>query len=324
MVRCSRFLPALLITFAYAWIIPVAILLRMHSAGWQWISNDFAFGFFMLLVFPFAVAVFSCAVDVNLLKRAITPPLTKITIPVAIFVIMLFMMPRMVYRDLRDVNCRNLAIHRVQQPYMYQDATKMKQLGQLHEQAFRSSDLQKASEAYRAKTCEGNNNDSTAMLVIFFICNFMNVGFGVTVFCYILLVSVEGQIGTTVCNHLVFVLAALAVWFPSRVYADWYINLGDLSWIPKYQAAAVISLLFIAGSVILALRMVEGTLYHRFALAAGGITAIGGAIAAIKYDLFKKIAATLEQYDPIFRVGFALIFVAFLYYTSSTIHQKTT
>jgi hypothetical protein len=135
------------------------------------------------------------------------------------------------------------------------------------------------------------------------------------------LVSVAGKVGTDVCNHLVFVLAA-AVWFPSRGYADWFINLGDFTWISTYQAAAVMLFLFTIGCIILALRMVEGTLYHRFVLPAGAISAILAAIAAFKPHWLSKTALTLEAYDPIYRIGLALIVVALLYYISSTIHQK--
>jgi hypothetical protein len=316
MLRCSRFLPALLTAFTYALVAPVSILVRMHSAGWRWIWNDSAFGFFMVVVFPFAVAVFSCVVDMALLKEAVTH-VSKLTIPVAIFLIMLAIMPRMVYLDLLD-------IHRSPQPYMYEDPNEMGKLNAFHEQAFKTSDLPHAATEYRTLSAAANKKFSPAMLVIFYFCNFINVGFGVAVFCYILLVSVAGKIGADVCNHLVFVLAALAVWFPSRAYADWFINLGNFSWISTYQAAAVIIILFVVGSIILALRMLEGSLYHRFVIPAGAISVIIGAIAALKPHWLTITALTLEGYDPIYRVGLALIIVALLYYISTTIHQKAT
>lgn len=315
MLRCSRFLPALVITFVYACIVPASILVRMHSAGWRWIWNDTAFGFFMVVVFPFAVAVFSCVIDTALLKAAITH-VSKLSIPAVIFLVMLAIMPRMVYLDLLDT-------HRVHQPYMYEDVNKMKQLNAFHEQAFKTNTLPKAAAEYRTHFGSGDMKLSPAMLVIFFTCNFINVGFGVAVFCYILLVSVAGRVGTDVCNHLVFVLAALSVWFPSRGYADWFINLDDFSWISTYQAAAVILVMFAVGSIILALRMVEGSLYHCFVLPAAAISGILGGIAALKPRWLALAALTLEGYDPIYRIGLALIIVALLSYISSTIHQKS-
>lgn len=323
MLRCSRFLPALLMAFAYALIVPLSILARLRSAGWRWIWNDTAFGFFMLVVFSFAVAVFSCVVDIELLKQSVRQ-VSKLTIPVALFVIMLAVMPRMVYLDLLDVHALKPEVHRLPQPYMYQDENKMRELNAFHEQAFKSSDLAKAAAEYHKLSAAGNTKPSSTMLAIFFACNFINVGFGVAVFCYILLVSVAGKVGAHVCNHLVFVLAAMAVWFPARAYADWFINLGDFSWISTYQAAAVIIVLFVVGSVILALRMVEGTLYHRFVIPAGAISAILAAIAAFEPPWLRIMAVTFVGYDPIYRIGLALIVVALLYYISSTIHQKPT
>jgi hypothetical protein len=321
MLRCSRFLPALIITFAYACIVPASILVRMHSAGWRWIWNDPAFGFFMVLVFPFAVAVFSCVVDTELLKRSVTH-FSTLTIPVILFGIMLLVMPRMVYLDLKDVHPLRSEVHRLPQPYMYLDAVKMMELNSFHEHAFATNDLAKAAAEYKVQSSAGNNKFSPTMLVFFFVCNFINVGFGVALFCYILLVSVAGKIGADVCNHLVFVLAAGAVWFPARAYADWFINLGDFSWISTYQAAAVMAVLFIVGSIILALRMVEGSLYHRFVLPAGAISAIVAVMAALKPHWLTRTALTLEAYDPIYRVGLGLIVVALLFDISSTIHQK--
>lgn len=322
MLRCTRFLPALLIAFAYALIAPLSILARMHSRGWRWIWNDTAFGFFMVVVFPFAVAVFSCVVDVDLLKQSVAR-VSKLTIPVAIFVVMIGVMPRMVYLDLKDVHALKPEVHRLPQPYMYRDAKKMMDLDAAHERAFLSSDLAKAAAEYKTLSSAASRDFSPAMFTIFFACNFINVAFGVALFCYILLVSVAGKVGSDACNHLVFVLAAAAVWFPARGYADWFINVGDFSWISTYQAAAVMLFLFTVGCILLALRMVEGTLYHRFVLPAGAITAVIGSLAAFKPHWLSKTALTFEGYDAIYRIGLALVVVALLFYISSTVHQKS-
>jgi hypothetical protein len=260
MLRCSRFLPALIIAFVYACVAPISILAKMHSAGWHWVWNDTVYGFFMLMVFPFAVAVFSCAVDVSLITRAVTN-LSKITVPVLIFAIMIALLPNGIHKDSLDP-------HRVSQPYMFRDASKIAELDAIHERAFASKDFGKETTAYRLAASD-TKALSQAMERVFFVCNFINVGFAIAVFCYILLVSIEGKIGADVCNHLIFVLVAMAVWFPCRAYADWYINLTDLSWLPNYAAAAVLGVLFIGAGVILALRMVEGSLYHRFAVPGG-------------------------------------------------------
>jgi hypothetical protein len=314
MLRCSRFLPALIIAFVYASIAPISILARMRGAGWHWIWNDTVFGFFMLLVFPFAVAVFSCVVDVSLLKRAITR-LSKLTVPVFIFCVMVAILPKGIHQDLVDT-------HRVNQPFMFRGTPKMAELDSVHERAFATRDFAKETAEYRALAAGDESKLSPIMVKIFFLCNFVNVGFAISVFCYILLVSVEGQIGADECNHLIFVLVAMSVWFPCRAYADWYINLTDMSWVSTYAGAAVLAILFIGAAVILALRMVEGSLYHRFAVPAAVISAVFGAIAALKPHWLSQAAAALEGFDPVFRFAFGTIIAALLYYISSSIHQR--
>lgn len=315
MLRCSRFVPALILSFAYACVVPVSILVRMHSAGLPWIWNDTAFGFFMLVVFPFAVAVYSCVVDGSLLKGSVTR-LSKLTVPVVIFVVALSVLPRGVYLDLIDT-------HRAKQPYMFRDASRMFALDSLHDQAFVSSKLSTVAQEYRKEATPKRGDLSPAMLTIIFACNFLNAGFGIAVFCYILLVSMQGPVGPEVCNHLVFVLATMSLWFPCRAYADWYTNLGDFSWISTYAAAAVLAVLFIGAAIILAIRMAEGSLYHRFVVPASALSAALGALAALKPQWLSKAAVALQGYDPIYRIGFAVIIVALLYYISSTIHQRS-
>lgn len=320
MVRCSRFLPALALAFAYSSIAPISILVRMGASGWRWILNDTAFGFFMLIVFPFAVAVFSCVVDVRLIKRSFNG-LSVLSFPLVLFVVMLGVLPWGVYLDLVDAPTAG-ETHRIRQPYMFQDTAKMRELVDLHSKGFESKDLPKAAAEYKERATAGDMNWPRAMFVIFFVSNYVNVAFGIAVFCYIVLASVAGRIGADVCNHLVFVLAASAVWFPCRMYADWFINLSDFSWIASYAAAWILLVLFVVCAFVLALRMNEGSLYHRFVIPTTVISAVVAALAAWKAPLLTKIAAAFEGYHPIFRMSFALIVIALLFYVSSTIHQR--
>lgn len=320
MVRCSRFLPALAIAFVYATIAPISILLRMGSSGWRWILNDTAFGFFMLIAFPFAVAVFSCVVDLRLIKRSFTE-LSVLTFPLIQFVVMLAVLSWGVYLDLVDAPTAGES-HRIRQPYMFQDTAKMRELVDLHTKGFASKDLPKAAAEYKQRATAGDMHWARAMFVIFFASNFFNVAFGIAVFCYIVLASVAGRIGADVCNHLVFVLAALALWFPCRMYADWFINLSDFSWLASYAAAWILLVLFVVGAFVLALRMNEGSLYHRFVIPTTVISAVLAALAAWKAPLLTKIAIAFEGYHPIFRMSFALIVISLLFYVSSTIHER--
>jgi hypothetical protein len=120
-----------------------------------------------------------------------------------------------------------------------------------------------------------------------------------------------------------FVISTLAVWFPCRAYEDWYINLSDVSWIATYQAAWILLVLLVAASVMLAAKMVEGTLYHRYVIVAGAVSAVITAFAAFKKGkLLTDAALNVVAFDPTFKAGFVLIAAALLFYLSSSIHQR--
>lgn len=313
MPNCKRFIPALFITFGYSCLVPFAIRIRMGTQGWHWIWNDLAFGFFMVCVFPFAVAVFCCIVEPSLIRKGCSLK-SRQGMALLIFVVMVVVVGRGVFVDFNDQS-------RVRQPYMFKDAAKMNTLARIHDQAFSTRDFSVSTQLYR-KAAVGSRGDlSTPMVWLFLICNFINVGFAVLVFCYILLAAVDGRIAERTCNHLVFVLTSLAVWFPCRAYADWHMNLTDMSWVANYAAAWVLAALLLAACLIIALRMVEGTLYHRFVIPATAVSVVFGTLAAIKPKLLSQAALALSGFDAVFLAGFALVIVATLYYISTLVHQ---
>jgi hypothetical protein len=120
----------------------------------------------------------------------------------------------------------------------------------------------------------------------------------------------------------VFVIVSMAVWFPCRAYAEWYMNLSDMSWINTYQAAWVLAFLLLVACVILAVKMTSGSFYQRFVIPDGAISAVLAVLAAFRPQLLSKVALDLSSFQPVFKTGFALIVVALLFYISSSIHQK--
>jgi len=313
MPTCKRFVPILVAVFFYALIVPIAIHARMGSVGWHWIWNDPAFGFFMVAVFPFSVAVFSCVVDTELLRNSVNH-LSHLNVGPVLYLIMLVVLIRGVYLDFYDV-------HRLRQPYLLADRSKMMEMAMLHDKVFDTKDFESGRKLY----ADGLRNAalSRSMSRLYMVSNFFNVVFGVSVFCYLFLLTLKPErIGERTCNHLVFVISTLAVWFPCRAYADWYINLSDISWIGTYQAAWILLILLVAGCIMLAAKMVEGTLYHRYVLVAGAVSAVITALAAFKGKLLSSVALDIAAFDPTFKVGFVLIAAALLVYLSNSVHQR--
>jgi hypothetical protein len=313
MPSCQRFVPILVGGFLYALIVPIAILARMGSGGWHWIWNDPAFGFFMVAVFPFSVAVFSCIVDTELLYNSVNH-VSRLNVAPVLYLIMLVVLIRGVYLDFYDE-------HRLRQPYMLADSSKMMEMAALHDHAFDTKDFESGHKSYENGVRNGAL--SKPMTRLYMISNFFNVVFGVSVFCYLFLLTLKPEkIGERTCNHLVFVISTLAVWFPCRAYADWYINLSDVSWIGTYQAAWILLILLVAGCIMLAAKMVEGTLYHRYVIVAGAISAVITGLAVFKGKLLSMAALNIAAFDPTFKVGFVLIVAALLFYLSNSVHQR--
>lgn len=313
MPTCKRFVPVFVITLVYALIVPVSILARMGRDGWHWVWNEPAFGFFMVAVFPFSVSVFSCVVDVELLRSSVRR-VSRLNVPVIIYAVMLLVLFRGVFLDFYDG-------HRTRQPYLLADHSTMVELARLHDGVFSTENFAVGGPQYKAGIA--SQPLSRSMSRLYMICNFLNVAFGVSVFCYIFLLTLSpGKIGERTCNHLVFVISTLAIWFPCRAYADWYMNLTDLSWISWYQAAWLMLILLIAGCIMLAAKMVEGTLYHRYVIVAGAVSATIVGLAAFKKPLLTRIALNIVTFDPTFKVGFVLIATAFLFYLASSVHQR--
>jgi len=320
MPKCSRFTPALIVSFLYALVAPLSIVIRMKSLGWHWVWNDPAFGFFMVCVFPFAVAVFSCVVRTTLIRKAVSS-FSRLSIPIILFAGMLALLIPGIKADFNDPA-------RVRQPYMLRDTAKAAELSALHDRILADRDFIAKKEGREherqlySQAVKGLPL-SRPMIVIFMISNFINVGFAITVFCYILLLAVyPDQIEERTCNHLVFVLAALAVWFPCRAYADWYMNLMDTSWLNSYQAAWILAVMLVVACFILAMKMVSGTLYHRFVIPVGVTGAILGGLAAVKPQLLTQAALDISSFSSVFRLALVLVVVALLFYISSSIHQS--
>ena len=329
----SRFFPALIASFLYACIVPAAIRLRMGPQGWHWIWNDPAFGFFMVLVFPFAAAIFACLIDLSLVQKTLKLK-SKHFVVLCIYSLMLVFVGYGAYLDMVN-QCSDMNQCRVRQPYMFKDAAKMNRLAQLHDQTFKSGTFDIGVVEYRKASVSNKDDLSPTMFWIFIVCNFVNVAFAVSVFCYILLASIDEivdpatnqlkpkEIDDRTANHLVYVITAFAIWFPCRAYADWYMNLNHMSWMATYEAAWVLLFLLFMACVILAIKMVEGTLFHKFVVPASAFSAVIGALAAFRPELLSRSALALSGFDPIFRGALALIALSLLYYVSTIVHHPS-
>ncbi len=327
MIDCTRFVRTIFVAFAYACLEPLLIIIIMGSAGWYWILNDTAFGFFMMFVFPFAIAAFACVFDPSVVKGAIRP-FSRRTVPIIVFGLLMAVLARGVHNDIKQT--LTLADgQRLPQAYMFRDSAIRTQLNSVYAQAFKSHQLNSGLAEYR-KVLSHNPPPSTLMIGAISIFNFINAGCGVAVFCYVWLLATplrgpdglrQEKIPPDVTNHLIFTITAFAVWFPCRAYADWHMNFGTVDWLRSYTAAIVLAVMLLACCFIVGFNMAAGSLYARFVAPVGVTASLLGAVAAWKPWVLPSIARSFSSWDAVFQIATGMLFCIVVFYVSSTIHQ---
>lgn len=168
------------------------------------------------------------------------------------------------------------------------------------------------------------------MVTAFAFFNFINVGFGVLLLCYIVFLAIPvsgtvhgpaGKIDATVTNHLTFVITALFLWIPCRVYADWHMNFGTFDWWSSYTALLVIGIGLSACCFVLGFNMVSGTLYSHFVVTVGAFAAVCGVLIAWKGPSIAAVAQNFSIWSTGYKVRVSLIFCLVLWYVADTVHQ---
>jgi hypothetical protein len=174
---------------------------------------------------------------------------------------------------------------------------------------------------------------SIAMVTAFAFFNFVNVGFGVLLLCYIIFLAIpvslnreltSGKISETVTNHLTFVITALFFWIPCRVYADWHMNFATFDWLSSYTALLVIAIGLCACCFVLGFNMVSGSLYTHFVVPAGAFVTVCGVLVAWKRPIVAAVAQNFSAWPTVSKISVGLIFCLVLWYVADTVHQVST
>jgi len=175
---------------------------------------------------------------------------------------------------------------------------------------------------------------SIPMVIAFEFFNFVNVGFGILLLCYIIFLAIpapvdsqqatSGKIDQTVTNHLTFVITALFIWIPCRVYADWHINFATFDWWSSYTPLLVIAIGLCACCFVLGFNMVSGSLYTHFIVPAGAFATACGVLFAWKPPIIAAVAHNFSAWPTLSKVSVGLIFCLVLWYVADAVHQVST
>jgi hypothetical protein len=331
MVSCSRFKPALIVAFFYACLAPLAIWLRMRSASFYWIGNETAFCFFMLFIFPFAVSVFACVFQPSLLVEALRTRSGRL-MPMVAFAIGLCVLGLGVKNDMSATLASATHVQRLRPPYMVRDKALMWQLNTIHRTAFAENDMTAGKQQYvsllmqHSAPRQADPPLSIPMVAAFEFFNFVNVGFGVLLLCYIIFLAIPVSSGNhqPASGKIDETITALFLWFPCRVYADWHMNFATFNWWSSYTALLVIVIGLCACCFVLGFNMVSGSLYTHFVVPAGAFATVCGVVFAWKPAIIAAVAQYFAAWPTVSKVSVGLIFCLVLWYVADTVHQVST
>jgi hypothetical protein len=135
---------------------------------------------------------------------------------------------------------------------------------------------------------------------------------------------VSEKIDESVTNHLTFVITALFLWIPCRVYADWHMNFETFDWLGSYTALLLIAVGLVACCFVLGFNMVSGSLYKQFVVPAAAISTVCGVVFAWKRNIIEDMAENFSLWSTAFKVGFGFIVCFVLWYIASTVHRYST
>ncbi|MEN8261466.1 MAG: hypothetical protein ABFS02_12955 [Pseudomonadota bacterium] len=245
--------------FGLAALYPASIWINLGSDGSRWIQNDLAYSFFVLFILPLAVGVFARSFQFDVLQRL---PRTLRYAAVALLLVIEFFagflaaqeifrhdsVPAFLLREssepLRLDQCLRACVRQYQDKTMRCDVEDcpgvVEQLmlpgeespGRRAADIFGQATGVGAFEGYRDVSARAN---WTVYVSIFF--DVASGMFVMLVFWYLVLVVLtrRGR-EANLSDSLTMVYGLLLLWFPARLYSEWYLNFYTLTSVREYFA----------------------------------------------------------------------------------------
>jgi hypothetical protein len=321
-------------TFIIAALYPLGILLELGLDGVRWIQNDPAYNFFVLLILPLSVGIFLRIFDLK--------PLGSLAgkarmIFIGLLVVMeLFAVLLAVPQTLRgppapphlfahvDLH-RAIALDRsLRQCVEYPEAQPpcdppgCGQFAQALTSAtgeHRTALVLACYQAAGIKTAFTSYADflSTGSLSGY-VSTFFNIFSGmfvILVFWYmVLLVVARGPRSAPKVDSLIVVYGLMLIWFPARLYSEWYIDYYSLAHLTNYFAFWFLLVTALLALPLLVLLFKPGRPVLIFSTLNGVIIALFGLLNLFRPELMGDIARGFESMPFRYFAAFAvLVFV---------------
>ena len=285
---------------------PAAVAARLSGKldeGLRWIQNDPAFNVFVPFVLPLAAALFVVSVDLKPL-RTLSPGrrLSSLLVGVGLTFIALMAVASTLDRPLLEPFLFEKTGRAVQQETsIRQEIQSLRDAGSQDEriETKRSAGVDAYLQAF------GPFNSLSDMATRGSFCAWLALGLNllaaivaVLVFWYLWnLVVFRRQFPETDHDWIPLVLGLLVLWFPIRLYSEWYIGFYSLTWMKDYPVFLFLFVVAIAGYAFCVFRLARSLGVKVFSIIGTGLVTLFGLTARINSSWLGWAAEQIEGMD---------------------------
>jgi hypothetical protein len=327
----------ILVLIAASYPLSVSIKLRHSPADiLRWLKNNPTFNFYVLVVFPLAVSIF---VEVVAWNRIFSPKALEVLKQHWYMggVLLIFVAIGLL-AALDDLSRKFV------EPYMFKDhhdpllkerwgrnrlrVLRRRMRRQTHDKEenekvvaeFQEKLSKDYSTQYRAfKNLRGLMERGSICAWISLVLNCLIGVFIPSAFFYLSLIVFgnEWVIESKASESPLIIAGLLVLWFPLRIYSDWYLHFYSLRWLKKYYTFWFLLVLTIVAYLFLFLRSANPGIMS-FSFIGSGLLALLGIIGKFKPEWLLYVADVIESMPTrwylasLFIIGFGFIATAFV------------
>lgn len=319
------------VTFGVAALYPISILINLGADGVRWIQNDPAYSFFVLLILPVAVGVFTRTFNPQIVGKL--PKQQRMAL-LGLLVIMegfaVFLASQEAFRGptvapimlkepetaLSLDRCLRDCIHgiRADNPQVCSQAGCPDGVSRLLVGAAETADgkaLEIYGETAGASPFATYRDFFSRGSVTAYVASFFDVFSGVFVMLilwYIIVLVTSRRLRDPAMNDAVIVVyGLLLLWFPARLYSEWYIHFYSVSHFSAYFAFWFLLLVALVSIPLLVLLLKPGRPVLVFTTVNGIVLTLLGLLSHFSPDWMRAIARGLETMPFAYFVAFAFL-----------------